>query len=118
STWRAVPALPGQPRQQAAIAFGGGALWVHGGYSVPGAQPLGDSWMLNLATLSWSQLPAAPLTPRSAVVSAFGDGRFYVWGGRDGTTPIPNALADGAYFDLSSRQWEMLPAWPYDGRVG
>ncbi|HEV7524188.1 MAG TPA: hypothetical protein VGP92_04445 [Acidimicrobiia bacterium] len=80
---------------------------------------------------SISIVPPAPLGPRADQMAVFTGREVIIWGGHyqpaTGTAPpvasaadprVPNALGDGAAFDIVTARWRRLPTAPITARYG
>ncbi len=97
-------------RWGAAIAVepGGNSVLVFGGHD--GAQTLGDTWRLDLVTLSWTQLnPASSPSPRvTRMIHDSSRGRILLFGGYS----LANTHRDGWEWDAQNSSWSPLGSPP------
>jgi hypothetical protein len=66
---------------------------------------------------TWTTLPASPISARAAVASVWTGTEFFVWGGFTTMGPAATAVADGALYNPTTRQWRELPAAPIGARA-
>jgi hypothetical protein len=84
------------------------------GYSVPAVDAFPTSGPAGAAALvlgRWTRLPAAPIAGRADAATVWTGQQMVVWGGASGRDR-DHAYADGAAYDPSSGQWQVLPAGP------
>jgi N-acetylneuraminic acid mutarotase len=96
-------------RSEFACAWGGGAMYVWGGWWTGGGGAGNDGASYDPSLDKWTALPAAPLTARPSAHAHWTGSKLIVWGG---TKPDSTAFLDGAVYDPSPQQWAPMAAPP------
>lgn len=112
-TWRMLPRSPLVLRSGVHGAFVDGRFFLWGGY-VAGADGYGATF--DPSTNQWTPIPAAPITRRARFGIAVLRERVVIWGGHDATGTSGALRADGATYDVRTRQWRLLPPSPLSPR--
>lgn len=86
------------PRWGAATAVEAGRLWLYGGMSA--GEPLGDTWALDLSSLSWEPVSTGPGVPGAAVAWDVVKGRLLRSGGEAKTTVWALTPGQGSWKSL------------------
>lgn len=110
NTWKKVADSLLAARGQAALAWTGTEVLVHGGYPSTGDgaifDPAKDTWR------AWKTWPGGARVGHRVVWTGT---KAFVWGGSPGGVVCPT---DGAVWDPTADAWTTLPTPPIDGRFG
>jgi len=79
--------------------------------------PRGDGAVFDASIRKWSTMPIAPICARSDHVLQAIDDDVVVWGGTQwGDPSTAGPLADGAVYNVASKEWRPMPPSPLSAR--